>query len=72
MLSAVPVGDAPVCDVNRYDAETNADPYDAYRATRDAGPQHDTFRKVIASPLRPEAMRALGSLVSSPATMSQR
>ena len=38
MLSAVPVGDVPVCDVNLYDAETNADPYDAYRAIRDAGP----------------------------------
>ena len=38
MLSAVPVGDVPVCDVDLYDAATVADPYDAYRAIRDAGP----------------------------------
>ena len=38
MLSAVPVGDVPVCDVDLYDAAINADPYDAYRAIRDAGP----------------------------------
>ena len=123
MLSAVPVGDVPVCNVNLYDAETNANPYDAYRAIRDAGPvvwlpatgvwamgrysdvraalrdhdlfssasgpavnetanqaagllasclisdppQHDTFRKVIAPPLRPGAMRALESLMTDQA-----
>ena len=38
MLSAVPLGDVPVCDVDLYDATINADPYDAYRAIRDAGP----------------------------------
>ena len=40
MLSAVPVGDVPVCDVDLYDAETNADPYDAYRAIRDFLDKH--------------------------------
>lgn len=123
MLSAVPVGDVPVCDVDLYDAAINADPYDAYRAIRDAGPvvwlpatgvwamgrygdvraalrdhglfssasgpavnetvnqtagllasclisdppQHETFRKVIAPPLRPGAMRALESLMADEA-----
>jgi len=123
MLSAVPVGDVPVCDVDLYDATINADPYDAYRAIRDAGPvvwlpatgvwamgryadvraalrdhelfssasgpavnetanqaagllasclisdppQHETFRKVIAPPLRPGAMRALESLMTDQA-----
>jgi cytochrome P450 len=123
MLSAVPVGDVPVCAVDLYDAAINADPYDAYRAIRDAGPvvwlpttgvwamgrygdvraalrdhglfssasgpavnetvnqtagllasclisdppQHETFRKVIAPPLRPGAMRALESLMADEA-----
>jgi cytochrome P450 len=123
MLSAVPVGDVPVCDVDLYDAATIADPYGAYRAIRDAGPavwlsatgvwamgrygdvraalrdhelfssasgpavnetanqaagvlasclisdppEHETFRKVIAPPLRPGAMRALESLMTDQA-----
>ena len=123
MLSAVPVGDVPVCDVDLYDAATVADPYDAYRAIRDAGPavwlsatgvwamgrygdvraalrdhelfssasgpavnetanqaagllasclisdppEHERFRKVIAPPLRPGAMRALESLMTDQA-----
>lgn len=123
MLSAVPVGDVPVCDVDLYDAAINANPYDAYRAIRDAGPvvwlpatgvwamgryadvraalrdhelfssasgpavnetanqaagllasclisdppEHETFRKVIAPPLRPGSMRALESLMTDKA-----
>jgi len=38
MLSAGPVGDVPVCDVDLYDAPINTYPYAAYRAIRDAGP----------------------------------
>ena len=34
MLSAGPAGDAPVCDVDLYDAAINTYPYAAYRAIR--------------------------------------